>query len=257
MLALIFGLIIGISLGLTGGGGSILAVPMLVHGLGMDARAAAGVSLAAVGATALVGAIERIVKREIDLAVGFLFALAGMFARGGRDRPQAHAVSSPAGTFFDPDARRGRAHVAAQVERHAQRQSESRSCPTTLGRRITMLSILGLMTGALSGLFGVGGGFVIVPALVLVGEVPIRRAIATSLLVIPLVSASGIVWQLMGREPLDWRVTGLFVAGGVVGMFVGTAACRRLHTALLQKIFAVVIVIVAVFNGLATLYRHH
>lgn len=102
------------------------------------------------------------------------------------------------------------------------------------------------MLGVLSGFFGVGGGFVIVPALVLAGRVPIHRAVATSLLVIALVSGSGVVSLLVSGRPFATGVTILFVAGGVLGMLFGTLVSRRLSGPRLQRVFAAAILAMAV-----------
>ena len=114
-------------------------------------------------------------------------------------------------------------------------------------RCAVLLAIVGLTAGFLSGMFGVGGGFIIVPALVLFSGMPIHKAVATSLLVIVLVSISGVGSHVAaGREiPLD--VTGLFVVGGVAGMSLGRVVSERLPAAVLQKVFAGGIVAVAVF----------
>jgi uncharacterized membrane protein YfcA len=106
---------------------------------------------------------------------------------------------------------------------------------------------IGLVSGVLSGLFGVGGGFVIVPALVLFTAMNIRRAVATSLLVIALVSAAGVAAYVLQHGPLRAGLTGLFLLGGVAGLYAGTLAGRRMSTVLLQKVFAAVIVAVAAF----------
>lgn len=253
MLAVIFGIIVGISLGLTGGGGSILAVPMLVHGLRMDPREAAGVSLAAVGATALVGAIERISRREVDLFVGVMFALAGMLGAPLGVLVRKRMYPTVLLLLFS-----GLMIVVAI--RMWQRATRPRAITEPAGpahaTNHALSAALGIATGILSGIFGVGGGFIIVPALVLVSGMQIHRAVATSLLVIPLVSLSGVVSQIAAREPLSWTVTLLFIAGGMLGMFAGTASSRRLSPRGLQKIFAAVIVLVALFNGLATLNWH-
>jgi uncharacterized membrane protein YfcA len=118
-----------------------------------------------------------------------------------------------------------------------------------------LLAVVGVLTGVLSGLFGVGGGFVIVPALVLYSGMAIHRAVGTSLLVITLVSASGVASHLLaGREiPLD--TTSYFVVGGVVGMLAGIWASRFLSGPALQRVFAVAIVAVAMFVILRTSLR--
>jgi len=114
-------------------------------------------------------------------------------------------------------------------------------------RCATVMVLAGVATGVLSGLFGVGGGFVVVPALVLFSGMGIHRAVATSLLVIALVSASGVASKVLAGEGLAAGVTGLFVVGGVAGLGLGTVFARRLSPVKLQKAFAAVIVVVAVF----------
>lgn len=110
-----------------------------------------------------------------------------------------------------------------------------------------LLLTIGLLTGFLSGIFGVGGGFVIVPALVLFSGMPIHRAIATSLLVIVLVSLSGVASHFAAGREISWEVAGLFVMGGVVGLSLGGLFARRISGPLLQKVFATGIVAVALF----------
>ncbi len=114
-------------------------------------------------------------------------------------------------------------------------------------RCAVVLMVAGLVAGLLSGLFGVGGGFVIVPALVLTSGMDIHRAVATSLLVIALVSAAGVASYLAAGRPLPLESTALFVAGGVAGMGLGTLLARRISGPGLQKIFAAAMLLVAVF----------
>jgi len=114
-------------------------------------------------------------------------------------------------------------------------------------RCLGRLVVVGLMTGILSGLFGVGGGFIIVPALVLISGMPMRRAVATSLVVIALVSASGVLSYLSSGRSLDLALTLLFVAGGVVGMLLGSWGSRKIAGPVLQRGFAVALVAVSGF----------
>lgn len=266
-LALIFGAAVGVSLGLTGGGGSIIAVPLLVYGLAMAPRQAVAVSLAAVGATALVGAAHRLWQGEVEVRAGLIFAVAGM-------------LGAPVGTYVGhrvPEALLLLAFaalmlwVAAMMWRKASRRPEEAAvvrapgatrgpddagpaCRRDPAGRLRMTSrcakvmvLAGVATGVLSGLFGVGGGFVVVPALVLFSGMGIHRAVATSLLVIALVSAAGVASKVFAGEALSASVTGLFVVGGIAGLGLGTVLARRLSPVKLQKTFAAVIVAVAVF----------
>ena len=240
----IFGVVVGFALGLTGGGGSIFAVPMLVYGLAVAPREAIGISLAAVGATALVGALQRLQAGEVELGTGVFFAVAGMLGaplgawlNGYLPEPVLLVLFAALMAF-----------VAIRMWRLASRSISPRQSdlPRT-PRRAGILAVAGLCTGVLSGLLGVGGGFVIVPALVLVGGMAMQRAVATSLVVITLVSAAGVTSYLAAGRPLALILTGLFVLGGIGGMGLGTRLSRRLSGPKLQKGFAVALVAVAAF----------
>jgi len=272
-LSLLFGAAVGLSLGLTGGGGSIFAVPLLVYGLGVGPREAVGVSLAAVGATALVGSLRRMARGDVEVRLGLLFAAAGIVGApfgswlGGR-LPEAALLTLFATLMVLVAARMwrqaSRRPDEARVVRAALDPGPSeRSGPACrrdpsgrlrlTSRCFAVLLLAGLATGVLSGLFGVGGGFVVVPALVLVASLDIHRAVATSLLVIALVGASGVASHLAAGRPLRLDLAGLFVLGGLVGMEAGTRLGRRLGGPGLQKVFAAAMVAVAVFIVAETL----
>lgn len=261
-LSLIFGAVVGLSLGLTGGGGAIFAVPLLVYGLSVNPREAVAISLAAVGATSLVGFLHRWRLGEVELRTGLLFAIAGM-------------VGAPVGTWIAsliPEsilllAFAGLMVVVAlrlwQQASHpilpptACPSPEQQDGPTCrrdatgalvlTSRCAVLLLVVGVLTGMLSGLFGVGGGFVIVPALVLFSGMSIHRAVGTSLMVIALVSVSGVTAQVWAGRVIDPVVTTLFVAGGIAGLFAGQRIGRRMSGPSLQKVFAVAILAVAAF----------
>jgi uncharacterized membrane protein YfcA len=242
-----FGLVVGLALGLTGGGGSILAVPLLVYGLAVAPGEAVGLSLAAVGGTALVGALQRYRYGEVEGRTGLSFAAAGM-------------LGAPAGTWINaylPDALLLGLFgglvllVAIRMWRRASQTPGGtrlpQTRPTSGWQDTGILLAAGFATGVLSGLFGVGGGFVVVPALVLLRGMPIHRAVATSLLVIALVSAAGVTSYLVARRPLTLSLASLFVLGGVGGMALGTLLGRRVSGPSLQKGFAAALIAVAVF----------
>lgn len=265
-LSLIFGAVVGLSLGLTGSGGAMFAVPLLVYALHVPAQEAVGISLAAVGATAAIGALHRWRLGEVELRVGLLFAAAGMLGApvgawiAGR-MPPALLLSLFALLMLLVAARlwqqAARASALESARSHVYPADGAAAAaihdapPTTAlllsPRGVTALLLLGTFAGVLSGLFGVGGGIVIVPALVLMGDMPIHRAVGTSLLVIALISAAGVASHLWAGRTIDPRVTALFVAGGVAGLLAGHRIGRHLSGPALQKVFAVAIVAVAVF----------
>lgn len=266
MVSLLFGLVVGFSLGLTGGGGSIFAVPLLVYGLAMPAHEAVGVSLVAVGATALAGAIIRLRRHEVELKTAFLFGIAGMIGAPlgtglGAKLPAELLLSGFALLMLLVAVRMWRQAVRSPAETKVVRAGDDAVDPasgpacqvnpagglTLTSRCARMLALSGILTGLLSGLFGVGGGFLIVPALVLAASLPMHRAVATSLLVIAIISAAGSASYLLAGRPLALEVTALFVLGGLFGMGLGAKLSHRLAGPQLQKLFATMMVSVAIY----------
>jgi uncharacterized membrane protein YfcA len=247
--ALLSGLIVGGSLGLTGGGGSIFAVPLLVYALRLAPSAAIGLSLAMVGLTAGFGAALRLGRGEIDWMAGLVFAFAGMAwapagAWLGRQLAPAVLLSAFAVMMLV---------IGARMWRHrAGERTVGGPCAADGGGRgrwacQARLAAAGTAAGLLSGLFGVGGGFIIVPALLSVTGMGVHRAISTSLLVIFLISSAGVAATLTQGTEWPWRLAAAFMAGGVAGMAGGSATRSRLPARQLQKVFAASMWLVAAF----------
>lgn len=263
-LAILFGAVVGFALGLTGGGGGIFAVPLLVYGLAVAPREAVGISLAAVGGTALFGAVPRVARGEVELRTGLLFAVAGM-------------LGAPVGSYLSTIVPENALLLmfALLMLVVAQRMWSKASnpvlpsgtCPTEstpgpdrsacqrdadgklrlTSRCARLLLFVGLMTGVLSGMFGVGGGFVIVPALVIFSGMAIHQAVGTSLFVIVLVSVSGVTSHVVAGNELSLQTTLQFMIGGFGGMWLGGIVAKRLKGPTLQRTFAIAVVLVAAF----------
>lgn len=253
ILSMVLGSIVGLSLGLTGAGGAILALPLLVYGLGMAPAEAVPVSLAAAGSAAFAGFLQRLRGREVAVGAGLL--LAGGGAAGA-------PVGAWIGQQLSPAVLMGLFSLiltiaAVRMWRSARRKAEvrPRACATgALSRRCTVvLAIAGLFTGVLAGTFGVGGGFVIVPVLVLATGMEIRRAAATSLLVISIVSAVALVSVALHGQPINIVIALPFLGGGLLGMAMGTGLASRLPAVRLQQGFAVMMLGVALFTIYSTL----
>lgn len=263
-LAVLFGCLVGFALGLTGGGGGVFAVPLLVYGMGIAPREAVGISLAAVGGTALFGALPRLYRGEVEIRTGLLFAVAGMIGA-----PLGSYLSTLIPEHFllvlfgflmivvawrmwaksrDPKAITGVCTTEGQpqADRSACQRDEDGKLKLT-SRCARLLVVVGLLTGILSGMFGVGGGFVIVPALVLFSSMEIHRAVGTSLLVIFLISTSGVASYLVAGKELSFETTGAFLMGGFAGMWIGGLVAKRLKGPTLQKVFSIAVVLVAMF----------
>jgi uncharacterized membrane protein YfcA len=261
MLSFPLGAVVGLSLGLTGGGGAIFAVPLLVYGLDLAPRTAVGVSLVTVGATAAVGCLQRFRAQQVELPTGLLFAGAGMLSAPlgawlARRLPEPlllllfAALMATIAVRMARSARKAPAGLASTADAlddnagpSCRRDPEGKLRLTS--RCATVLAGVGLGTGVLTGLFGVGGGFIIVPALVTFSGMGMQRAVGTSLLVISLVSVSGIVSHFAVGEPLPVALTLAFLAGSVAGLWGGTRIARRLSGPRLQQVFAAAILAVA------------
>lgn len=241
VLAVPFGVAIGVSLGLVGGGGSILAVPVLIYVLGEPVKEATTASLAIVGVTALVGAADHALNGRVLGRVALLFGAGG-------------AIGALAGTFLNRllDARLLLLSfafimlVSAYVMLRG--RGYARGNETEIDARDHARSIVaaGIGVGVLTGLFGVGGGFVIVPVLVLLLGLSMPVAVGTSLLVIALTSASALAAHLASGS-IDWAVTGSFAAAAIVGALAGSRIGRRLSSERLTHIFAALVVVIACF----------
>lgn len=243
MTLIIFGLICGIALGLTGGGGSILAVPLLTYGVGLDFHSAVTISLLVVGFTAIFG----IAMNYKNLDINFL-AAAVMIVTG--------VIFAPVGTYVSQSIADETLMVSFSMlmiiigiwslikSRFMSSSQESKSDSVNFKYIISLL-IGGAMVGTLTGFFGVGGGFLIVPALIFITAMPIKRAINTSLLVIFVVSISGFTSHY-DSATMDWFTAGMFIIGGIVGMLLANAIKKKINDKVLQTIFAVMLIVLGV-----------
>jgi uncharacterized membrane protein YfcA len=249
LVSLALGAVIGLSLGLLGGGGSILTVPALVYVVGLPVAEATGTSLAIVGVTALVGAGRHLRAGRVDLHAALSFGAASMAGA---------VVGSVLGRGIEA-ALLLALFALLMIAAGAAMLRPARVDPMPSGRGtrgVLQVALVGAAVGTVTGFFGVGGGFLIVPALVLVLGLPMRRAVGTSLVVIALASAAGLVTHL-GVGAIDLPVTLLFVVGGVAGIVLGTRWAGAVPELALRRGFATLVFVLAVFlllrNGPAVL----
>lgn len=238
IIGLILSAVIGLSLGLIGGGGSILTVPILVYLLGVDPHEAVGMSLAVVGATSILGSYLHWRRDNVDISTGLLFGISGIIG-ALIGSPLTKMVSSEALLLIF-----GLLMLVVAVSMmwrrdHAIDESEHKPHPV-------QGVLAGMGVGVLTGFLGVGGGFLIVPALVFFGGLPMKKAIGTSLFVIFLNCAAGLVGHL-SQNAFDWHLTGVVMALAVGGAVVGTLLSHRIAAQRLQSMFAVLVLGVAAF----------
>jgi hypothetical protein len=265
VLASPLGFLIGVSLGALGGGGSILAVPVLVFVAGQRPATATTTSLVVVGVASLIGAYGHWRSGRVRVATGVAFGLVGI---GGS------LAGSALNRRLDDDvlllAFSGLILVAAwrivagcpsctragEAEAVAAPSAGGGSVITVEDRRRATLTVAraanvalaGTAVGFLTGLFGVGGGFVIVPALALALQFPMGHAVGTSLLVITVNSVVALAARV-GAGTVEWGTTALFAAAAVAGVGAGKRVADRIEPQTMQRAFATLLVAVALATG--------
>jgi len=239
LLELVLGYGIGLSLGLLGGGGSILTVPALVYLVGQTPQVAVTTSLAIVGANSLMGAMFHGSKGKLDWKVALLFGSAGMLVAYLSAGISQHI--SPEILLIAFALLMLGIGVMLLLRRSKEEEETSyRSKP------LMLVLVSGAGVGLLTGILGVGGGFLVVPALVMLLGLPIQVAVGTSLVVIAMNSMAGFMGHVSSGS-FDWMVTLVFVAAGLVGTFSGMKLSSRLSSSKLHKAFAIFVIALAFF----------
>ena len=240
--------LMGVSLGLLGGGGSTLTVPILVYVLGIEAKAAIAMSLPIVGTTSLVGAASHWRAGRVRLPTALWFGLIAMVGSFLSARLLAPRVT---GGFQLALLAVVMLAAAISMFRSAQRAgNETEPRPM----KLSLLVPVALGVGAMTGLVGIGGGFLIVPALVLLGGVPMKQAVGTSLVVIAMNTFSGYAGYA-GHTSIDWAFVAGFTAVAIVGILSGARMVRHVSQGRLKQAFAVFLLCVGGFILVETLGR--
>ncbi|HEY0867532.1 MAG TPA: TSUP family transporter [Fimbriimonas sp.] len=249
----LFAALIGLSLGLVGGGGSILTVPLLVYAFGLGATDATASSLAIVGVTALFGAVDHGRRGNVDYRAALGFAIPSV---AGVYLMRRYVIPSLPENLFSL----GMLHVtkdrlslvlfgvlmlfaSMSMIRNRAEETPVESSQTAAWR----LAIQGFATGTMTGSVGAGGGFLIVPALVLLARIPMRRAVATSLLVIAVNSLLGFMGDLQSGRAIDWPLVSAVSAIAVGGALIGSYLGRFVSGAKLKSGFGYLVLVTGLF----------
>jgi uncharacterized protein len=240
VVGLILALAIGVSLGLLGGGGSILTVPVVHYVLGVPAHDAIAMSLVVVGVTSAVALVPHARAGRVRWPIGLVFGAASMSAafvggRLGAAIPGAILITAFAGMMIV---------AGTAMLTRARRAAPPATAATAGALRIEQVLALGLGVGLLTGILGAGGGFVVVPSLILFGGLAMRDAVGTSLLVIAMNSFAGLA-GVAAHASIDGRITAAVTAVAAAGSLVGTRAGRRLSATVLQRTFGWFVIAVA------------
>jgi uncharacterized membrane protein YfcA len=231
MIALTVGLalLVGVALGLLGGGGSILTVPLLAYVAGMDAKQAIATSLLVVGTTSAVASISHARAGRVQWRTGLIFGAAGMAGAYGGGLLARYIPGSVLLIGFA---------VMMIATALAMLRGRKEDGPADPHHRIPVPKVVaeGLIVGLVTGLVGAGGGFLVVPALALLGGLPMPIAVGTSLVVIAMKSFAGFAGYLSSVS-IDWRIAGMVTAAAVVGALVGARLTALVNPDSLRQAF--------------------
>ncbi|MBK6443622.1 MAG: sulfite exporter TauE/SafE family protein [Actinomycetales bacterium] len=275
-IAVPLGLVTGAVMGALGGGGAILTIPVLIYVLGMPPHDATTASLVIVGVSAASTAVSHVrggTARLLDAVVLAVVGIVGTYAGSLASAAVPAAVlvvllasllavvgglmvrQTPGGADDDPDVAIATGEAASGASGVVGASGNTAGSGPTV-RRLGPIAAVGVGVGLLTGFFGVGGGFAIVPALTLVLGYSMRAAIGTSLLVIALNSATALAARLVQGASLDWPLVATFTVGAILGGLLGGRLARRASPQALRRGFAVLLFLVAAYMlGSAVVHR--
>lgn len=247
-------LTIGLVLGLIGGGGSILTVPVLVYIMGIDPVIATAYSLFVVGTTSLVGAGRNLQKKNVDIKTAVVFAIPAFIAVYLTRRFLIPAIPAELFTVGDFVLTKDIGIMvffaiimllaSYSMIRDKRKPNDGDEGPTAFNFPLIILE--GSVVGVLTGIVGAGGGFLIIPALVLMARLPMKKAVGTSLLIIAVKSLIGFIGDVQNLE-LDWSFLAVFTALSVVGIFIGIYLSKFIPGEKLKKGFGWFVLLMGIY----------
>lgn len=248
-----FGAIVGLSLGLTGSGGSILAIPLLSYGAGLPLKDVMIVSLFMVAMIAAFGAAKQSTAKQVNWRAAILFSLSGMMIS-----PAVVAHTHDINETFRLIAFALLMLVVSWRMAMPKRQPNGLVTATIPNEpKLINIAMGGAIAGAFAGFFGVGGGFIIVPLLTLIFAMPYKQAVGTSLASIAMISSSALFGHFMNGSHLNLGILLPFVGGGALGLIFGTIATNKMPETAAKRVFSLVTAVLAVLMLIDKLLWHH
>ena len=247
-------ILIGISLGLIGGGGSILTVPVLVYILGVNPVLATAYSLFVVGSTSLVGAATYMKKGLVNYKTALVFAVPSFIAVFLTRKFLVPALPDPLyslGEFLITKSSGIMVFFAlimlfAAYSMIHDKKGEDQEDQEKVKFNFPMIALEGSVVGLITGIVGAGGGFLIIPALVLLAKLPMKMAVGTSLLIIAAKSLIGFLGDL-STQTIDWQMLFIFTALSIVGIFIGSALSKKINERILKTGFGWFVLLMGIY----------
>ena len=253
ILGYIGALLIGIVLGLIGGGGSILTVPILVYALSLNPVIATAYSLFVVGATSLVGAFKNMMKGMVDFKTAIIFAIPAFIAVYLTRAFLIPAIPEELFQIGDFMVTKNLAimlffaiiMLLASVSMIRNKRKETNE-ETKITYNYPLIIVEGVVVGTITGIVGAGGGFLIIPALVLLAKLPMKKAVATSLLIIAIKSLIGFLGDVQNLD-IDWPFLLIFTGISIIGIFIGIWLNKFIDGKKLKKGFGWFVLVMGIY----------
>ena len=252
ILGYIGALVVGITLGLLGGGGSILTVPILVYLLALNPVTATAYSLFVVGSTSLVGSISNLIKGMVDIKVAVVFAIPAFVSVYLTRRYLLPAIPDELITIGDFTISKDLgimlffALIMLAASYSMIKGRKEKEVDENSKLKIPLIVLEGAVVGVLTGIVGAGGGFLIIPALVLFANLPMKRAVATSLLIIAAKSLIGFLGDVQNLA-IDWTFLLTFTGISIMGIFIGIYLNKFIDGKNLKKAFGWFVLIMGIY----------
>mgnify|MGYP006166778319 CR=1 FL=1 len=247
-------ILIGVSLGLIGGGGSILTVPVLVYILGVDPVLATAYSLFVVGSTSLVGAGTYMKKGLVNYKTAIVFAIPSFIAVFLTRKFLVPALPDPLFTVGEAIVTKNIgimvffALIMLAASFSMIRNKKCVDCDENepVKFNFPMIALEGSVVGLITGIVGAGGGFLIIPALVILARLPMKMAVGTSLLIIAAKSLIGFLGDV-STQTIDWQMLLIFTGLSIVGIFIGSALSKKINEKILKTGFGWFVLIMGIY----------
>ncbi|MBP6025438.1 sulfite exporter TauE/SafE family protein [Ferruginibacter sp.] len=248
--------LVGVSLGLIGSGGSILTVPILVYVIGVNPVLATAYSLFIVGSTALVGGVQSALQKKVDFKTVLIFGIPSIAAVYATRMWLVPLIPKELFSIGNLAITKSIALMLlfavvmilasiSMIKSGKKKVEENVNVP--MKYNYPMILLEGAVVGLLTGLVGAGGGFLIIPALVLLAKMPMKLAVGTSLFIIAAKSLIGFIGDLQGSQVIDWKLLGSFTAFAVAGIFIGIFLSKKISGDKLKKAFGWFVLVMGIY----------